>query len=136
MRARRGTRGKAGQRPVDARARGTVAALAAMRYPIAILCLLTTLLHAGTLIEDGYRAMYNLQFDRAHSLFAQWERSHPGDPLAPVSDAAAYLFSELDRLHILQAEFFTHDENFRKRERLSPDPAVKQKFEGSLAKSQ
>jgi len=106
-----------------------------MRRAVTLL-FVTSLLHAGTPIEDGYRAMYNLQFDRAHRLFAQWEQSHPNDPLAPASNAAAYLFSELDRLHILQAEFFTHDENFRKRVRLSPDPAVKQKFEAALAKSQ
>jgi hypothetical protein len=95
----------------------------------------TALGRTGTPLEEGYRAMYNLQFDLAHRLFAQWEQAHPEDPLGPVSDAAAYLFSELDRLHILQSEFFTDDENFRKRKKLYPDPAVKDKFESALAKS-
>ena len=44
--------------------------------------------------------------------FQEWERLHPEDPMGPVSDAAAYLFSEFDRLHILQSEFFVHDQHF------------------------
>ena len=54
-----------------------------------------------TSIDQGYRQMYNLQFDAAHRTFGEWQRQHPADPLGPVSDAAAYLFAEFDRLHIL-----------------------------------
>ncbi len=90
----------------------------------------------GTPLEEGYRAMYNLQFDLAHRLFVQWEQAHPDDPMGPVSDAAAYLFSELDRLHILESEFFTDDENFITKKKLYPDPAVKNKFARALTKSQ
>jgi hypothetical protein len=79
--------------------------------------------------------MYNLDFSEAHGTFAQWMKQHPLDPLGPVSDAAAYLFSELDRLHILQAEFFLHDENFRTRQRLAPDPAARQGFERRLSEA-
>ena len=57
-------------------------------------------------MEDGYRQMYNLDFEGAHRTFEQWQREHPADPLGPVSDAAAYLFGEFDRLHILQSQFF------------------------------
>ena len=88
-----------------------------------------------TLLDKGYRQMYNLDFPGAHRSFEEWQRTNPEDPLGPVSDAAAYLFAEFDRLHILQSEFFTDDENFIRRERLSPDPAVKQKFEDTLAKA-
>lgn len=89
----------------------------------------------GNALDAGYRQMYNLEFAEAHKTFAQWIREYPADPLGPVSDAAAYLFSELDRLHILQGEFFMHDENFRSRQRLSPDPAARQAFEGRLAEA-
>lgn len=85
-------------------------------------------------MEDGYRAMYNLQFDKAHAIFSQWREEHPEDPFAPVSDAAAYLFSEFDRLHILQAEFFLEDQGFDKE--VAPDPALKQKFERALAEGE
>ena len=85
-----------------------------------------------TTIDQGYRQMYNLQFDAAHRTFGDWEHMHPQDPLGPVSDAAAYLFAEFDRLHILQSEFFTHDEHFITDHKLIPDPAVKGKFEAAL----
>lgn len=80
--------------------------------------------------------MYNREFDEAHRSFAEWGNLHPDDAMAPASDAAAYLFSEFDRLHILQSEFFTHDQHFITDHKLTPDPAVKRKFEASLAKAQ
>jgi len=76
--------------------------------------------------------MYNLEFPQAHRSFAEWQGLHPEDPLAPASDAAAYLFSEFDRLHILQSEFFTHDQHFITDHKLMPDPALKRKFEAAL----
>ena len=83
-------------------------------------------------IEQGYHEMYNLQFDAAHRTFNEWQHQHPQDPLGPVSDAAAYLFAEFDRLHILQSEFFTHDEHFITDHKLAPDQTVKVRFETAL----
>jgi len=88
-----------------------------------------------TLVDQGYRQMYNLQFDEAHHSFQEFERQQPGDPLGPVSDAAAYLFAEFDRLHILQSEFFTHDQHFITDHKLSPDPDVKKRFQAALEAS-
>ena len=88
-----------------------------------------------TLIEQGYRQMYNMQFDEAHRTFAAWQAANPDDPVGPASDAAAYLFTEFDRLHILQSEFFVHEEHFYTDHRLTPDSAMKQKFEAELDKS-
>lgn len=86
-----------------------------------------------TLLDQGYRQMYNLQFAEAHRTFQEWGRLHPNDPMGPVSDAAAYLFSEFDRLHILQSEFFVHDRHFITDHALVPDPVLKRNFEGALA---
>ncbi len=83
-------------------------------------------------LDEGYRQMYNLQFSAAHQTFHDWQVEHPNDPLAPVSDAAAYLFSEFDRLHILQSEFFTHDQHFITDHKLTPDPTLKQQFQAAL----
>src|SRR5664279_943087 len=89
-----------------------------------------------TLLELGYRQMYNLEFDAAHATFAEHMRSQPDDAMGPVSAAAAYLFAEFDRLHILQSEFFTEDNSFFRRERnLVADPAAKRDFEAALARS-
>lgn len=84
-------------------------------------------------LDAGYRQMYNLDFAAAHRTFAGYMQQKPQDPLGPASDAAAYLFSELDRLHILQAEFFLHDEKFRTAKRLTPDLAIQKAFRGRIA---
>jgi|SRR5579862_2587507 len=86
-----------------------------------------------TVLDQGYRQMYNLNFAAAHRAFADWEKTHPNDPMGAVSDAAAYLFAEFDRLHVLQSEFFTDDDRFLRRERkLSPDVVAKRHFEDAL----
>jgi hypothetical protein len=105
----------------------------------AIACLVSALAaHADSAptIENGYAAMYNLEFDKAHDIFAQWERMHPEDPMGPASDAAAYLFSEFDRLHVLEFELFTDDHRFENRSSLAPDPQLKAKFEATLTKAE
>jgi hypothetical protein len=76
--------------------------------------------------------MYNLDFPGAHKSFQQYEQAHPQDPLGPVSNAAAYLFSEFDRLHILEVELFTDNQKFSSREKPSPDPAVYAAFDKEL----
>src|SRR3954462_414822 len=89
----------------------------------------------ATLLDDGYQHMYNLEFAEAHQSFEQWDRMHPDDPLGPVSDAAAYLFAEFDRLHVLESELFVNDARFEGRTKMSADPKAKQGFEADLAKS-
>jgi hypothetical protein len=85
-------------------------------------------------LDQGYRQMYNLEFEDAHRSFQVWEKLHPEDPMGPVSDAAAYLFSEFDRLRILQSEFFATDKKFLAQPSTVPDPAVKQRFENALGR--
>ncbi len=84
------------------------------------------------MLENGYRQMYDLAFDQAHNSFHEFERAHPADPMGPASDAAAYLFTEFDRLHILQSEFFTQEQHFYTDTKLAPDPLLKKRFEESL----
>jgi len=86
-------------------------------------------------VESGYRQMYNLDFDEAHKTFGAWERDHPTDPIGVVSNAAAYLFAEFDRLNILHSEFFVEDSVFRHRPKVTADPAARKAFDAELAKS-
>src|SRR5579871_2815897 len=88
------------------------------------------------MLQTGYRQMYDLDFVSAHKTFAEWERQRPNDPLGHVSNAAAYLFAEFDRLNILQSEFFVNDDRFRRAKRLSPDAGVRQAFDAELAKAE
>jgi hypothetical protein len=84
-------------------------------------------------LDTGYREMYNLEFPAAHDTFRSWQQAHPEDPMGYVSDAAAYLFSEFDRLHVLEVELFTDDRRFQSRRKLAPDPIVKVAFIEDLA---
>jgi hypothetical protein len=86
-------------------------------------------------IERGFQQMYNLDFPTAHGTFQAYEQAHPDDPIGYVSNAAAYLFSEFDRLHILESDLFTNDQKFEHRSKVAPDLAVKTEFENELAKS-
>ncbi len=88
-----------------------------------------------SLLDLGYRQMYNLQFEPAHKTFEEFERQNPEDPMGPVSDAAGYLFSEFSRLHILELEFFEDDHNFEGHSQLTPDLETKQAFEAQLEKA-
>ncbi len=90
---------------------------------------------AAPSLDTGYRQMYNLQFEDAHRTFHLWEAAHPANPMGPASDAAAYLFSELDRLHVLQSEFFADDQNFQQSHGLTPDPRLKRDFEDALERA-
>jgi hypothetical protein len=89
---------------------------------------------ATSLLEEGYRQMYNLRFDDAHKAFGEHARNSPSDPLGPVSDAAAYLFSEFDRLNVLSSEFWTNDDNFLDFHKLDADLKTKALFEAALEK--
>ena len=91
-------------------------------------------LHADTLLETGYRQMYNLNFTAAHAAFAEFERANPGDAMGPISDAAAYLFTEFDRLNILRSDYLTKDESFFVVNKVVGDPALKKKFEAALSR--
>jgi hypothetical protein len=85
-------------------------------------------------LERGYAQMYNLGFYDAHQTFAAYQQAKPDDPMGYVSNAAAYLFSEFDRLHILESGLFTDDAKFEHRSKESPDLAIKSAFESELAK--
>jgi hypothetical protein len=85
-----------------------------------------------TPLDAGYRDMYNLQFGDAHLKFQQWEVIHPDDPMGPVSDAAAFLFSEFERLHVIDVQLFANQDKFDNRSRLTPDAATHTQFENRL----
>jgi len=96
---------------------------------------MTDVLSASQPLDRGYLQMYNLQFDDAHQTFQEWEQSHPEDPFPFTSDAAAYLFSEFDRLGVLQSDLFVDDIRFKKRQRPKADPAVEKGFYDDLTRS-
>src|SRR5665213_1177392 len=79
-------------------------------------------------LDAGFHDMYNLQFPEAHAVFAKFMTEHPEDPMGPVSDAAAYLFSEFHRTGVLDLQLFTNDTNYLHHHKDIPDPAIKKAF--------
>ena len=90
---------------------------------------------SGTPLNDGYYALYNLDFDAAHAHFGQWMTAHPDDCLGSASDAAAYIFTEFNILGVLDIELFADDNRFESRTRPPVDPALKKGFNDRIDQS-
>lgn len=87
-------------------------------------------------LYSGWLKMYDLKFDEAHQVFGEWKQNHPADALGPASDAAAYLFSELARLGILESELFVDDAKFKSRAKLQPDSQLKPHFDHEIEQTE
>jgi len=107
-----------------------------LRFASLVLLTISCFASDATMLDTGYQQMYDLRFSEAHQAFQKWEQLHPADPLGPVSDGAAYLFAEFDRMRILQSEFFASNDGFLHMRKLDPDPVLKSRFEEALAKEQ
>jgi hypothetical protein len=80
--------------------------------------------------------LYSLKFNEAQQNFSQWQLQNPADPMGPASEGAGLLFSELDRLGILESQFFEDDKAFVDRKKLSPDAAVRGRFQAALDRAE
>ncbi len=87
-------------------------------------------------LDRGFSGLYNLDFAGAQNDFSAWEKMHPDDPVGPVSEAAGYLFSEFNRLGVLEAQFYENDDAFADRKKLNPDPGVRDRFHGAIARAE
>ena len=87
-------------------------------------------------LDRGFSGLYNLDFAGAQKDFAKWQQLHPDDPVGPVSEAAGFLFSEFNRLGVLEAQFFENDAAFAGRPKLTPDPVVRQHFMAAIGRAQ
>ena len=106
-----------------------------MRFALAaaflLVALATSRAESNLKVEEIYKGwlqMYNLRFDEAHQTFAHYREKFPEDPLAPASDAAAYLFAEFARLEVLESELFVSDSSFLHRKKLEPDAKAREQF--------
>src|ERR1017187_2519025 len=63
-------------------------------------------------LDGGFRRLYDLDFAGAQREFESWEKVNPDNPMGPVSEAAGVLFSEFDRLGVLDAQFYEDDSIF------------------------
>jgi hypothetical protein len=86
-------------------------------------------------LDHGFTGLYNLNFDGAQEDFSAWQQMHPDDPMGPASEAAGFLFSEFNRLGVLEAQFYESDAVFDNRPKLTPDPALRDRFQNAITRS-
>jgi len=87
-------------------------------------------------LDSGFRLLYNLDFSSAEQQFKAYEQLHADDPTGPVSEAAGLLFSEFQRLGVLESQFYENDSTFSARKKLSPDPETKKRFDAVLQRAE
>ena len=81
-----------------------------------------------------FNRLYNYDFTTAHAMLDERQRADPADPLPYSVRAAAYMFSEFERLRILETDFFIDDENMvdGQGHRQKPDPEVRRRLFATL----
>jgi hypothetical protein len=87
-------------------------------------------------IDLGFQRLYDLDFPGAQKEFASWEKIHPENPMGPVSEAAGILFSEFNRLGVLEAQFYEDDSVFAARKKYQPDPEKRALFEQRVSSAE
>jgi predicted Zn-dependent protease len=107
------------------------------RGPAMILCVLLFVCPgfvraAEPLIPDIGRAfdrLYNFDFAGSHAVLNAYAAAHPDEALPHAVRSAVYLFTELDRLGILESQFLTDDDRIvDKRKLMDPDPKIRVEF--------
>jgi len=87
-------------------------------------------------LDLAFSRLYNFDFAGAHAALNRNIAAHPEEPLPYSVRASAYLFRELDRLSILQSDFFADDEHIADKKKLRPDPNVRAKLFQALNDAQ
>ncbi len=115
------------------------------RFPklflISLLLLGSSLTHASTALpsaslDRGFLRLYDLNFSAAQSEFEAWQKLNPEDPMGAVSEAVGVLFSEFNRLGVLEAQFYESDSVFAARKSYQADPAQRTRFEQQLDRAE
>jgi hypothetical protein len=78
--------------------------------------------------DIAFRHIYNLQFPAAIALMEEQIRARPEEALSYTVEGAALLFGEFHRLGVLEFEFLGDDDLLTEKQRLKPDPAIKQRL--------
>src|SRR5579863_4943049 len=87
-------------------------------------------------LDSGFQFLCDLDFDHAHQAFAAWQQQYPDNPMGPACEAAALLFSEFNRLGVLEAQFYQDDKAFEKRQQFAADPGLRDRFNAALDRAE
>jgi hypothetical protein len=80
---------------------------------------------AATPFERTFERLYSFDFRAAHAELNPYIEQHPDEPLPYAIRSAIHLFFELDRLGILEGEFFASDKRIGEKKKLKADPAIR-----------
>ncbi len=87
-------------------------------------------------IQASFDALYNFDFTEARHAIKQYIGTHPEDPSGYSVLASIALFQELDRLSILEGEFFRDDNRIKDdKKRPKPDPALRKEIFENIGKA-
>ncbi len=105
-------------------------------YFASILLVLTLVTHGqAATIESALNRMYNFDFNGADREMDGYISEHPNDALGYSFRAAGLLFRELDRLSILESDFFASNKRITDKKELKPDEKLKQRFLAAVEQS-
>jgi hypothetical protein len=83
---------------------------------------------ASTPEGQAFVCLYQFDFPGAHAILDREIARNPSSPAPYSVKAAALFFYELDRLKILQTQFFEDDDKLADRRKLTPDPLLREQF--------
>jgi len=98
-------------------------------WALALLVRIPTLGAEPDTIEEALQRMYDFNFPASQEILSRYIAEHPQDPLPYAFRASGYLFYELDRMSILESDFFLDDNRIaEKKKKLEPDPLIRDRF--------
>ena len=100
-----------------------------------LIALLVGLNCEAATIERALNRMYNFDFNSADREMDAYIGEHPSDAVGLSFRAASLLFRELDRLSILESEFFASNKRLTDKKELKPDEKLKQRFHSAVEES-
>jgi len=87
-------------------------------------------------IEHAFNRLYNFDFSGALAAAGRHIHANPHDPFGYTTRASIYLFSELDRMGVLEGEFFASDDRISDRKQnMKPDPVIREKLFAAVDQS-
>jgi hypothetical protein len=87
-------------------------------------------------LDRGFLRLYDLDFSGGQKEFESWEKLNPENPMGPASEAAGILFSEFNRLGVLEAQFYEDDSVFGARKKYQADPGERARFDKQLSRAE
>jgi len=87
-------------------------------------------------LDRGFYRLYDLDFAGAQKEFEAWEGQNPQNPMGPIGQAAGILFSEFDRLGVLESQFYENDSAFAGRKKYTPDPNQRARLDQQLGRAE